>query len=154
MKKGSVVIIVVVLIVILLIGGVIAYFLTQSQNKTMLPGTVNDSSSNATKAIEEEAEADIAELDDLAVVNVSAKNYAYTPQEIRVLEGETVKIVLDVTEGTHDLVIDEFNVRTDVINAGSQSEVTFVADKAGEFEFYCSLPGHRQLGMVGKLIVE
>jgi len=32
--------------------------------------------------------------------------------------------------------------------------VTFVADKAGEYEFYCSVGQHRANGMVGKLIVK
>ncbi len=39
-------------------------------------------------------------------------------------------------------------------NAGQTAEVTFVPGQAGEFTFYCSVPGHRQAGMEGRLIVE
>ncbi|MFN2312139.1 MAG: plastocyanin/azurin family copper-binding protein, partial [Spirochaetia bacterium] len=31
--------------------------------------------------------------------------------------------------------------------------VEFVADRAGSFEFYCSVPGHRQAGMYGTFVV-
>ena len=40
------------------------------------------------------------------------------------------------------------------INTGNKTSVTFVANKAGEFEFYCSVGNHRAQGMVGKLIVK
>jgi uncharacterized cupredoxin-like copper-binding protein len=32
--------------------------------------------------------------------------------------------------------------------------VQFVADKTGTFEFYCSVGNHRQMGMVGTLVVQ
>jgi len=32
--------------------------------------------------------------------------------------------------------------------------IEFTADKVGEFEYYCSMPGHRQAGQFGKLIVK
>ncbi len=37
--------------------------------------------------------------------------------------------------------------------AGTISSVTFTPTKAGEYEFACTLPGHKEAGMVGKLIV-
>lgn len=38
--------------------------------------------------------------------------------------------------------------------AGKSSEVTFTAAKPGEYTFYCTVLGHRQAGMEGKIIVE
>lgn len=38
--------------------------------------------------------------------------------------------------------------------AGETKTLTFNSGAAGEYEFYCSIPGHREAGMVGKLIVE
>ena len=32
-------------------------------------------------------------------------------------------------------------------------ELVFEATEAGEYEFYCSVPGHREAGMVGKIII-
>ncbi len=87
-------------------------------------------------------------------VNVESKGLVFNPGEIRVKQGQTVKINYTNTMGNHDWVVDEFNARTPVIGVGETASVTFVADKTGIFEFYCSVPGHRQAGMKGNLIVE
>ncbi|MEX2144846.1 MAG: plastocyanin/azurin family copper-binding protein [Candidatus Spechtbacterales bacterium] len=82
-------------------------------------------------------------------------NYYYTVEEIRVKKGDTVKITFSSEEGFHDFVLDEFNVATQRYRPGEGEEtVEFVADQAGEFEYYCSVGEHRQLGQVGTLIVE
>ncbi len=88
------------------------------------------------------------------VVEVSGQNFSFSPSTITVKKGQTVKINFTSKQGFHDWSIDEFDAKTEQINAPSSSSVTFVADKAGEFEFYCSVGQHRQMGMVGKLIVE
>ena len=85
---------------------------------------------------------------------IDSFNYGYDITEIRVSEGETVTIDLTASEGYHDWVIDEFGVATDRIRAGGFATVTFVADQAGTFEYYCSVGDHRERGMVGTLIVE
>ena len=74
--------------------------------------------------------------------------------DIKVNEGDKVRIEFTSTEGFHDWEIDEFNAATEKVNAGSSSSVEFVADKKGTFEYYCSVGQHRAKGMVGKFIVE
>src|SRR3990167_9256749 len=44
--------------------------------------------------------------------------------------------------------VKEFN------NTGQSASVEFTADKAGGFEYYCSVGTHRAMGMVGAFIVE
>jgi plastocyanin len=85
---------------------------------------------------------------------VSGSNFQFSPSTIRVNEGDTVRITFQNQGGTHDWVIDEFNARTPVIQAGQSETIEFVADRAGTFEYYCSVGTHRQMGMVGTLIVE
>jgi plastocyanin len=80
--------------------------------------------------------------------------YYFNPKEIRVKVGDTGKIVFTNKEGTHNWVLDEFNVKTKMTKAGESDTVTFVASKAGTFEYYCSVGTHRALGMKGNLIVE
>ena len=84
----------------------------------------------------------------------TASNYKYSLSEIRVKKGDRVKIVLQNTEGMHDLRIDEFNVETRRLQAGEEQMVEFIASKAGTFEYYCSVGTHRLMGMKGALIVE
>lgn len=86
--------------------------------------------------------------------SVTGSNFEFSVTEIRVKKGDTVKIVFNVTEDLHDWVIDEFNAKTARLEAGGSEVIEFVADQAGEFEYYCSVGTHRQIGMVGKLIVE
>lgn len=81
-------------------------------------------------------------------------DFAFDVKEIRVKKGDTVTINFMSMDGFHDVVIDEFNARTEKIRTGGMSSITFVADKAGTFEYYCSVGSHRMNGMVGKLIVE
>lgn len=85
---------------------------------------------------------------------VTGGNFKFDLSEIRIQKGDTVKIVFKNAEGFHDLVIDEFKVRTQQIAAGKEETIQFVADKVGTFEYYCSVGSHRQMGMKGKLIVE
>lgn len=88
------------------------------------------------------------------VFDVSGKPFEFSVKEIRVKKGETVKINFTSTVGMHDWVVDEFNARTKVLQAGQSDSILFVADIAGTYEYYCSVPTHRQQGMVGKLIVK
>ena len=90
----------------------------------------------------------------IKVVNITASNFKFSVPQITVKKGETVKIVLVAQEGMHDWVVDEFNARTTKIQAGQTTEVTFTADKAGTFEYYCSIGTHRAMGMKGNLIVQ
>lgn len=92
--------------------------------------------------------------DQVKEVIVSGGNYKFNPSEIKVKKGERVKIIFKNSGGMHDFVIDEFNVRTQVIGSEKEDTVEFVPDKTGTFEYYCSVGNHRQMGMVGNLIVE
>ncbi len=38
--------------------------------------------------------------------------------------------------------------------ANDHGELIFQATEAGQYEFYCSVPGHREAGMVGTIIIE
>ena len=85
---------------------------------------------------------------------VAATPFIFSLSEIKVKKGDKVKIIFRNDKGIHDWVIDEFNVRTKVLQAGQSETIEFIADKTGTFEYYCSVNGHRQMGMKGNLIVE
>ena len=95
------------------------------------------------------------EADEVAVsFDVDSFNYGFSPEEIRVKEGDLVTINLTNSDGFHDWVVDEFGAATEKITAGDTTSVTFVASKKGTYEYYCSVGSHRAQGMVGTLIVE
>lgn len=88
------------------------------------------------------------------VINVEGKNFSFSPNSIKVKKGDIVTINFKSVGGFHDFVIDDFNVATKQVQTGEESSVTFIADKDGDFEFYCSVGKHREMGMVGTLVVE
>ena len=85
---------------------------------------------------------------------VEAVPYSFSLSTMEVNKGDTVKITVKNTKGTHDLKIDEFNVSTRTLQAGEEQTITFVADKAGSFQYYCSVGNHRAQGMWGTLTVK
>ena len=95
---------------------------------------------------------DVPEMVAVHELTIEGKNFSFSPSTVTVKKGETVRITFVNTGGTHDLVIDEFNVRTKR-TAGGSDTVEFVADRAGSFEYYCSVGSHRAMGMVGTLVV-
>lgn len=87
------------------------------------------------------------------VIELTAKDFAFSETSITVKKGQTVRVELTITDGTHDWVLDEFSAKTKQASTGTVT-VEFTADKTGEFEYYCSVGSHRSMGMVGTLIVE
>ncbi len=88
-------------------------------------------------------------------VTVVAKEFAYTPNKITVKAGQPVQLVLD-NKGVieHDFVVDKFKVKMGTIQPGKTGTVTFTPNAKGTFEFYCSVPGHKEAGMKGTLVVQ
>ena len=85
---------------------------------------------------------------------VEGSPFKFAPNVIRVKKGDTVRITFKNAGGIHDFVIEEFDVATEQLAAGASETVEFTVEKAGTFEFYCSVANHRAMGMTGSLIVE
>src|SRR5579863_1905057 len=69
--------------------------------------------------------------------------------------GAVVQITLIDGDGAeHNIAVPDFGASSDHVLAKDASAViVFRADKAGTFPYFCVLPGHRQAGMEGKLVV-
>ncbi len=74
---------------------------------------------------------------------------------LTVRQGETVRIVLVNDDGMmHDLAIPGLNAQTSMTTSkGQNANVVFKVHRSGEYVYYCTVSGHRQAGMEGKLIV-
>src|SRR3989338_7156719 len=143
----------IVIIAVLANGGFLLF-----KNKSVAP-TDMDINSNmpvpGNDADEMIVEKDVIETSPTNVkeFSVDAVPFSFSPSTMSVNKGDTVKITVKNVNGTHDFKIDEFNVSTRTLNTGETQTITFVADKAGTFEYYCSVCNHRAMGMVGTLIV-
>lgn len=86
--------------------------------------------------------------------HINGGNFYFTPNNITVNKGDKVTLVMTNDGGFHNIDIDEYNVKSSTIQTGQSTTVTFTADKAGSFVYYCSVRGHRQNGMWGTLTVK
>jgi nitrite reductase (NO-forming) len=75
--------------------------------------------------------------------------------EIAVNPGDVVEIILVNGDGIqHDLTAPALDVHTEhVQNKESQTRTVFEVTEEGTFEYYCSVPGHREAGMEGLFVI-
>ena len=107
------------------------------------------------------------------VIEVKAEQVRFVPADISVAAGETVTLRLkNVDDMAHDLEVRGLNAQ--IISGGGHGghggdmmagtvavhtekkqsgSVTFVAKVKGTYEIWCTISGHKELGMVGKLVV-
>ena len=109
-------------------------------------------------------------------IAVEATDFAYSPLSITIPAGQPVTLMLKNSgKVEHDFVIDKITV-TDIAasdngpaehhqmhqpeydlhffaRAGESSTLEFTALEPGTYEIFCSIEGHKEAGMIGKLIV-
>lgn len=96
----------------------------------------------------EDSESSIKEFD------LIAKQWEFIPPVITVNKGDNVVLNIKSTDVAHGFKISEFNVDQKLI-PGKTEVVKFIADKKGEFSFFCNVYcGADHADMKGKLIVE
>lgn len=110
-------------------------------------------------------------------IAVEATDFAYTPATITVPAGEPVMLTLENTgKIEHDFIVDKINVTgveaSDTgpamhhqmgdapeydlhffAKAGETETLQFTALEPGTYEIFCSVEGHKEAGMIGKLVV-
>jgi nitrite reductase (NO-forming) len=85
---------------------------------------------------------------------VEAIDIEYSVTEIKVPADTDTTITL-VNKGVleHDLVIESLKLATALLKPGEEGSIVVNAP-AGEYEYWCTVAGHKELGMLGKLIAE
>ena len=115
-------------------------------------------------------------------LSLQATDFRFEPASMEVTAGQQVTVTMD-NQGTleHDFVIQEIPVEKTAAEsepevgataahtmddmeiepavhmgamAGMSSSLTFVPTKPGTYEYFCAVPGHKEAGMVGTLIVQ
>ena len=86
--------------------------------------------------------------------SVDAFDFGYSSSSLNAKVGQEVTVTLNNTgTGSHNFVIDALSVNSGVISGGETTTFTFTPDQAGSFEFYCSIGSHKNMGMLGTLVV-
>jgi len=105
-------------------------------------------------------------------LTVRAFEWGFEPQAIALRRGEETRIVLENDGSTlHNLKVDDIAAEiresrsTGPLSGdegelfvgaedGQEGRITLVPQEAGTFAFYCTIRGHRELGMEGTLTVQ
>lgn len=140
-----------VFVVVLAFAMIFAGCSAQESQDVEMP--TEDMGSSQEPIVEGDSEPDVT-------VSFVGRNFEYEDEQgninptITVQQGDLVRIEYTTESGFHDVVIDEFG-GTEQVGADAGLQVLeFVADQAGEFEYYCSVGSHRAQGMFGTFIVE
>lgn len=127
---------------------------------------IYNSTINATGNLISEIEdvVDILEFEDIGETEIkifvlTGENFKFVLDgednpEIRVNEGDKVRIEFISTSGFHDWVLEEFGAATAKVGENGETYVEFIAGEKGTFEYYCSVGAHRDNGMKGVFVVE
>jgi plastocyanin len=86
-------------------------------------------------------------------VTVESYDIYFEPDELSIPADTDVPVQLP-NEGValHNFSVDELGISVDI--APGATEETVINAPAGEYEFYCNVPGHKEAGMLGMLTVE
>ena len=95
---------------------------------------------------------DAADGNGATSITIIGTEFEFDPADVTIAADTPVEIILD-NQGVveHDWTIDELGVEI-YADAGETVSGTVTA-AAGTYEVYCSIPGHREAGMVGTLTV-
>src|SRR5438552_4355742 len=88
-----------------------------------------------------------------ANVAISASEFRFSPNSLQVAVGQRVTLTLQNTGVVeHDVTIPSTGFSL-LARAGQTATGDFTFDKPGVFDFFCSIPGHKDAGMKGSLMV-
>ncbi len=92
----------------------------------------------------------------MTFVGVGGEIDGVTNPDLMAQPGDTVQITLINGDGMpHDFAIPDLGAHTTLVTAkGQTTDLVFEISEVGEFAYYCTVSGHRQAGMEGKLIVQ
>jgi len=87
------------------------------------------------------------------IFRIDARQFTYSPSELKVNSGDTVTIQLISNDVVHGLYVDGYNVSVEA-DPGQTATLRLIADKAGSFRFRCNVTcGAMHPFMSGKLTV-
>ncbi|MCH8943065.1 MAG: cupredoxin domain-containing protein [Bacteroidetes bacterium] len=90
------------------------------------------------------------------IIQIEAERFQFIPSQIRVRQGERVRLIFRSRDTTHGVAIPEYQIRKDIPPRGKgETIVEFTADKIGSFTYRCShLCGAGHAMMRGIIVVE
>lgn len=86
---------------------------------------------------------------------IIAEQFSFQPATVEADAGEPITITFENRGSlSHNLSFTGLDVKTKTIQSGNAIEITLEPKSPGTYPFVCTVPGHEQAGMKGKLVVE
>lgn len=85
-------------------------------------------------------------------IAIDSQPFFFRPDLFRVKAGEKATVTVN-SHGNHTFTIDELKINVKTAD-GKKTQFSFTPNKKGAFHYYSSIPGDREAGQQGTLIVE
>lgn len=132
-------------------AGMVGTLIARPMDSADEPATVDES--GAEDAVQEAEQAAGEAPAELTEQVVTSFDIYFEPNEVAMPADTDVTFNLP-NDGAapHNFSIDELNISVD--QAPGATEQVVINAPAGTYEYYCNVPGHREAGMAGTLVVE
>lgn len=91
-------------------------------------------------------------------MTVKGDEFSFEPVNITVKRGAKVELTFEnIGNAPHNYVVDMLNLKTKTISGGKTDTLIFTAPSSSgsiSYASYCSVPGHRESGMEGTIVIE
>jgi len=123
----------------------------------LMQSTTPQPTANAALTIQDKSNSNsnnTVSLKELTVTVGPNNEFSFDKSKITVNKNDTVKVTFKNTGRIiHNWVLSKFNASTPVIQPGTNATTEFKATQSGSFEYDCTVPGHKERGMFGNLVV-
>jgi len=107
-------------------------------------------------AAEEPTDAEVQPTDGLALTSPEPGDLVFDPETLEAEAGEVTIDYTNPSEVPHNVAIEDGSetvAQGETVTGGASAPATATLD-AGDYAYYCSIPGHRESGMEGTLTVK
>lgn len=85
---------------------------------------------------------------------VVGTDFRFEPDVLHLRAGEPANVVLEVSQGGHNLVVPDAGFVLPIVDEGEVTRGALRIEEPGTYEMLCTVPGHAEEGMVGTVEVE
>lgn len=91
-------------------------------------------------------------------IKVTMTEFKFSPADINAPAGKVVFDLVNAGQAPHDMVVLDPSTKqvakSELVQPGNDSVFTVDNLAAGDYKFFCDVPGHREAGMVGTLTIK
>lgn len=91
-------------------------------------------------------------------IMIEGDEFSFSPTNVSIARGATVELTFkNIGRAPHNYTVTELGLATKTIGGGKTDVVTFVVpDKPGSIAYtsFCSVPGHKEAGMIGTIEIK